>query len=405
MTAPYANANGIQITSARITRPRYMAWHGDLALAQGTALSGDVVLTIGNLILQGFAFRTAQFAGARGVRVVGGRGGWSKTVAPQSYEAPGGVTAGLVLGDVAIAVGEKLELSDAGFVLGDFWVRERCKASRVLRQILGDTWWIDNDGVTRDSDRDDATIDTPFQVEEYTPGIGRFIIATEDLLSWTPGRTFSTPVVPIQQTVSSVTIVLDNKGSARLEVLANTAETNAGDRIYEDLRELIREDFPTYTFLGLYEYSVDAVGSGTVDASPTDTGLGLPPITMLTQTFPLMTATLREGDLVRVRFVNGNPARPEVCSAPATSDAIVVGSESPSASARVGDNVNDGYLVLADPTTAPNGQVDSYYPGTPAGLSSANSRVSAIQGAGGTASVLPMANGKIDSGSGQVQVG
>lgn len=405
MTAPYANANGIQITSARITRPRYMAWHGDVALAQGVTLTGDVLLTIGNLVLQGFAFRTAAFAGARGVRVAGGHGGWLKTVAPQSYEAPGAVTAGLVLGDVAISVGERLELSDPSLVLGDFWIRERCKASRVLRQILGDTWWIDDDGVTRDSERNDDVIDSPFQVIEYTPGMGRFIIATEDLKSWAPGRTFSTPVVPVQQTVSSVTIILDNKGSARLEVLANTADTNAGDRIYEDLRELIREDFPTYTFLGLYEYSVDAVGSGTVDASPTDTSLGLPPITMLTQTLPLMTATLRDGDLVRVRFVNGNPARPEVCSAPATSPSIIIGDDSPSPIGRVGDNVNDGYLVLTDPSTAPNGQVDSYYPGTPAGASAADSRKQAIITAGGSASVLPMANGKIDGGSAQVQSG
>src|SRR5882672_8644135 len=136
MTAPYANANGIQITSARITLTRYMAWHGDMALAQGTVFSGNVVLTIGNLVLQGFAFRTAAFAGARGVRVVAGFGGWAKTVTPQAYESPGAVTSGMVLGDVAIAVGEKLTLTDPGFVLGDFWTRERCKASRVLRQVL-----------------------------------------------------------------------------------------------------------------------------------------------------------------------------------------------------------------------------------------------------------------------------
>jgi hypothetical protein len=121
MTAPYANANGIQITSARITLTRYQAWHGDLALVQGTPLSGDVVLTIGNLVLQGFAFRTAAFAGARGVRVVAGRGGWPKTVTPQAYEAPGGVTAGLILGDVAIAVGEQWNCGSR-FRAGDFFV-------------------------------------------------------------------------------------------------------------------------------------------------------------------------------------------------------------------------------------------------------------------------------------------
>lgn len=332
----YASLNGEQITSARITIPAFGAWHGDVTLALPNAIAGDVTITIGDLTLIGHSYRMASFAGARGLRVVGGHGGWQQQVAPQAYETPSGVLASTVLGDAATAVQETLVLAN-DIVLGSAFVRERCVASRVLRQIVGDTWWIDVDGVTKTAARDTSPIATDFQVIHFSGTTGNFVIATEAIHDWMPGRTFTSPTVLTSQTISSSTIVLGNDGKARVELLTNTASANAGDRLVSELRSLIREDFPSLTFLGLYEYSVQASPGGTVDASPTNTTLPLPSISSIRETFPLMSATLTVGDLILVGFVNGDPTRPTVLSAPPSSTAITIGNVSPAAIARVGD--------------------------------------------------------------------
>lgn len=314
----------------------YGAWHGDITLALANPVAADIVITIGDLTLVGHSYRMASFAGARSVRVVGGHGGWQQTVAPQAYETPSGVLASTVLGDVATAVKEVLVL-DSDIILGSAFVRERCVASRVLRQIVGDTWWIDTDGVTKTSPRSGLPITTDFQTVEYNGSKGRFVIATEALHDWMPGRTFSSPTVTTTQTVSSSTIILGNDGLARVEVLTNTADINAGDRLIAELRSLIREDFPSLTYLGVYEYAVQTDNAGTCDASPTNTTLPLPSINLIRETFPFATATLTVGDLILVAFVNGDPTRPTVISAPPSSAGITIGDSSPASAARVGD--------------------------------------------------------------------
>ncbi len=332
----YAAVNGIQITSARITFPQFGAWHGDVTIALPNPVQGDITITIGDLTLVGHSYRMASFAGARSIRVVGGHGGWQQTVAPQAYETPSGVLASTVLGDVATAVKETLDLAQ-DTILGSAFVRERCVASRVLRQIVGDTWWIDTNGVTKTAARSVSPITTDFQTIEYNGSKGRFVVSTESLHDWMPGRTFSSPTVTTQQTISSSTIVLGNDGIARAEVLTNTADINAGDRLIAELRSLIREDFPSLTFMGIYEYSVQIDQSGFVDASPTNTELSLPSISMIRETFAFTSATLASGDLILVAFVNGDPTRPTCISAPPSSTLITIGNDSPAAAARAGD--------------------------------------------------------------------
>lgn len=88
-------------------------------------------------------------------------------------------------------------------------------------------------------------------------------------------------------------------------------------RLLKDVRALIRAEVPALTFAGIYEFSVQGSAGNRVDASPTDTTLGLPTITGL----PLSPSILGEsvtsaavGSKALVQFVNGDPARPEVVS-------------------------------------------------------------------------------------------
>lgn len=330
----FASIANSPILQARITIPQFGIWHGDAVLDGDTAVTGDVSLVVGNLTMAGHAFRSAQFVGRRGVRIVGGHGGWSTIVSAQAYYEPSGVPISHVLGDVAAACGETLTLA-ADSRPWTRYVRETMPGARALNQILGQTWWIDVDGSTKNAARAAGAITSSFQIERFDGGTGLFTIAVDSIADWMPGRTFVASTISDVQTISSVTIVLDG-ATARLEVETNTSALNAGDRLTHDMQSLIRETFPSLTFLGRYEYAVRADGG----FDPVDPSLGLPSLTSPELGLSLSTATLKAGDSVRIQFVDGRPWRPELCSAPASSTAITVGDAAPAKAARQGDAVN-----------------------------------------------------------------
>jgi len=90
------------------------------------------------------------------------------------------------------------------------------------------------------------------------------------------------------------------------------ASPNPLDRVLSALRALVRAEFPRLTFLGVYEYSVQANGNGNLDALPTDTTLSLPGIQAIPIRLPLGAAKPAVGSSVLVGFVNGDPTRPYV---------------------------------------------------------------------------------------------
>lgn len=97
---------------------------------------------------------------------------------------------------------------------------------------------------------------------------------------------------------------------------------NLFDRLLGALKLLIRGEIAELVFLGVYEYTVVTITpadtpmgqSCLVDGAPTDPTVTLPPISLA----PVCPGLLAEavvgtvGQLCRVRFVNGSPARPEV---------------------------------------------------------------------------------------------
>jgi hypothetical protein len=88
-------------------------------------------------------------------------------------------------------------------------------------------------------------------------------------------------------------------------------------RLLKDVRALIRAEVPALTFAGIYEYTVQGAAGSKVDASPTDTTLGLPTITGLPLSPSILGETVASaavGCKAIVQFVNGSPTRPEVVS-------------------------------------------------------------------------------------------
>lgn len=328
----FASIAGSQLLHARITIPQFGIWHGDAILDGDTSVTGDVSVILGDLTLAGHAFRSGPFVGRRKVRLVGGHGGWSTLVPAQAYYDPSGIPVSHVLGDVASACGETLTLA-ADSRPWTRYVREAMPGARALNQIIGQTWWIDTDGSTKNAARSTKAISSSFQIEKFDGAKGLFTIAVDVIGDWMPGNTFIAPTISETQTISSATLILDGT-RARFEITTNTATLDEGDRLAADMMSLVRETFPSLTFLGTYEYVVQASG-GYV---PVDTSLGLPSISNADMRIPLATVTLKAGDSIRIRFADGRPWRPEICDAPASSTAINVGNSGASA-ARVGDQV------------------------------------------------------------------
>lgn len=83
------------------------------------------------------------------------------------------------------------------------------------------------------------------------------------------------------------------------------------DRLLAALSAIIRGQFPALTFLGLYEYTVQAATAGTVDCAPAS-ALLLPALASVPMVPSLLSqrGTPVVGAPCFVRFVNGDPTRP-----------------------------------------------------------------------------------------------
>ncbi len=307
----YASVNGDRIARGSVTLPLYGAWCADVVLANTGALDGLVTVQLGDLTLHGTAIRQANFAGALGVRIVGGAGGWRQRVAQKSYQSTSGIRRSLILGDVAREVGETVKVSN-DISVGSAYVREAAPAERVLRQLVGRNWWIDDDGSTLvGATRDASPIKSEFTVIDRQGGKGRLPIATETLDDWTPGRTFSAPTVPDALTISSVTHTITNDGTLRLDVLTGVSQ----DRIAQYLLDIIRAEFPAATYAGVWEYIVQDTDGSVVSASPSDTSIPLPDLVDVPlRANPIGGVTPAVGSTCLVAFINADPTRPIILS-------------------------------------------------------------------------------------------
>lgn len=304
MAGPAYNLDGERVITADVFVPYSGIWVADVTLALSSPLAHDVVLQLEGLSLIGHVARAASFAGARSARIQGGRGGWGKSVPARSYRSSSGVSLSHVLQDAAIEVGEAVELA-VDRTIGTAFVREAGPASNVLRQLVGDGWWMAPDGVTHVGPRATGPITSPFTVISWSGGKGRFDIATETLEDWVPGRTFVSPTVTTPQTIRSVCHRVDNEGVGRVEVM--TSDNRFGD--------LVRASLPFLRYLGRHLYLVQGVsGTSSVDARPVDPLAGLPDIVGA----PLLPGLLGEqvtpevGSRCLVEFISADPTRPIV---------------------------------------------------------------------------------------------
>lgn len=316
MSGAFLALNGFRVISGRVTFPRWGAWTADVVMATSepiTPAPGAATVTVGGLTAKGTALpnRMASFSGSRSALVVGGFGGWRKTLPARGYSHPSGLLMSAVLNDAARECGETIAVT-GDHIIGSGYVRRGGRpddlAEHVLRDLLGGHWWIDLDGTTRNADRNGSPIKSPFTVESWSGSKSKFKIATENYEDWLPGRTFSAPTVTTTQTISTTTIVAENDGLVRLDVLT---DTTTDDRIQDQLRHIIRDELARYGFAALVEYVVQAGTPDSADLQIADPSTGWPSLL----TVPMFPGLLGEkvtptpGTHAVVAFLNGDPTR------------------------------------------------------------------------------------------------
>lgn len=198
----FASLNGNLITRGRVDIPINGNWTGDVWISEAIEISGAVTLVIGDLTLKGAVYRGGTFTGRANYRLVGGAGGWMKTIPPKFYQTPFGVKASAVLKDAAHACGETLSVT-ADRTLGAFYTREKAPAARTLN-LLAQGWWMREDGVTVAGPRATPIIASSFEVIKAELEKGFIEVATDFPSQWVPGAKFSNSTLKPQQ-ISLVT--------------------------------------------------------------------------------------------------------------------------------------------------------------------------------------------------------
>ena len=219
LVSDFLSFAGQHVMTVDMVTPRWGAWSADVVLSSSADLPEVAApLVIGDLVFTGTVFREASFAASRSARIIGGSGGWPKSVPAQDYRGTS-VMASTVLRDAAAAVGERIVMGAQDTNLRRF-TREAAPAQRVLRQVAGSSWWIAPDGTTHIGTRPSIAVKGDFVVIAWSGKFGKFEIATETLAEWIPGNTFEGPSDGVQ-TISSVMIQSSNSGKLRVGVLVS----------------------------------------------------------------------------------------------------------------------------------------------------------------------------------------
>jgi len=316
--------NGARVSACSITMPYYGAWVADVDVVGSAEIASPVSLVVGDLTLVGTVVRQAEFTGDRKARIVGGGGGWGKTIPKKGYSHVIGVKASTIVGDAARESGESIVL-ESDRTLGLLYAREEAPAERVLNLVVGNEWWIDPAGVTQTKARVSLPVVAPFTLVSRNGALDQFEIATESIAGWLPGRTFSSPTVTDVQTISSVTIEASNDGKVRLRVLGTSV---AIERLRTNIRAIIRAEIASLSYGVTWEYTIaPSLGmpgiETTVDVTPVS-GSVMPALTRVPLAAGLgVVSPPLTGAKCRVRFVNGNPWQPEVVSLAATTEHLM----------------------------------------------------------------------------------
>lgn len=157
----FASINSKRVIRATLRVPYSGIWIADLDLDTADVVGGPTAnLVLGALTIVGTIsdFRSGTFGEARKVRVIGGKGGWSKEIPPKHYRNDAGLRKSIVLQESAALAGETLNLQfPEDEKIGPQFTRvskdqlgRSIPASNIFAKVIPTyLWWTDFSGVTQ----------------------------------------------------------------------------------------------------------------------------------------------------------------------------------------------------------------------------------------------------------------
>ena len=296
--------NGRTITTCRVSIPAWGPWMADVECASGDELSGPAVLAIDDLTLRGTILRGGPIDARTSYRIVGGAGGWGRTIAAKGEINDAGVKYATVLNAAAIACGETMGTIPAGTV-GPSYVRVAGPASRVLEELFPRGWYIDEAGATHIGRRPVTPYTGTATRMVHDTAQGRIVLAPASIATLLPGA--------VVDGVEAVDIehVLD--GTLRTTVWGRRAD-RSGEPVASGLARIVETLTAHHRFFAPWEYRVVQKTGNRYDLQPVRVSAGMPELRLVRVRPGLAggSASAKLGSLVVVAFVNGDPARPEI---------------------------------------------------------------------------------------------
>lgn len=228
------------ITKLAVLIPGSGGWHTEVELEGGAVPSGAVVLTIGNLVLNGDVLRAKEDNPGKPRAVVVGGIGWQNLItSPLSFQSDAGIRLSTVLDALATGAGQKIE-QPAEQTIGTYY---ECVASRPGEPVrwadaLADLaqagyvapWRVDPDGVTRFGARPATAVTARATELRSDSSVGRTTYGVDAPAEFLPGHTVGG--VPIARTEI-------REVAGKLEVDVYTTEPGAAPTPRESIRRLV----------------------------------------------------------------------------------------------------------------------------------------------------------------------
>lgn len=284
--------------------PAWGLWFADCSLDRDATLAGRVTLQIADLTMRGTVVSGGSWLGRSSYRIVGGAGGWGKPLPARSYQDDAGVRASKILGDAAAECGETLEGAPTG-VVGPAWDRAASTASFAPNTIAPQAWYVDVDGLTRFGKRAARALAVEATRGRVDLAAGFVELMADSIASILPGV-----IVDGREAVDVVHELDATK--LRSTVWLSVAPTSKRAQLYAKLQAQVD---PWARYRATYEYRIVSQAGERLDLQPVRASLGMPDLraVRVSPGVPGVKAEHTLGALCRVRFVNADPARPEVC--------------------------------------------------------------------------------------------
>lgn len=307
-----ATLAGHRATSARVTIPAWGAWYANAVVDGDVELSGSVELVVADLRLRGTVIGggpSSPKSGRSRFRIVGGAGGWGRTIDRKAYANDAEVKLATVLTDAARACGETIDASTIPAVrIGPAFVRGDGRASLVLEATRPQGWHVGEDGVTRIGLRASKTFGGVATRVTSDRAAASITLASSSLAALVPGA--------VVDGVEAVDVEHELTAEGLRTTILGVPGGGSGDRarVRNQIAKLVDAADPLRRYRGVFEYSVVAPVGKRLDLYPVRVASGMPALERVPVRggIPGIDFEMLPGARVLVEFLDALPTRPVV---------------------------------------------------------------------------------------------